>query len=239
MYVFIMPNLTKWNFYYNQEPDGICRANLVYTPYVSPDNKTFCMKFHRNPEYHNVQLENEQWSEDLLDERFQREVDMYRLAKTTVAVADVIDIDESQREIYIKWPGDDFYMMGYGRSYDDVLPDWREQVKQRYREMWSSGILKFSMHPNSWLVYDDGILRPFNWFFSFERNEADRSIHDYLIQLSDSRQEKLAPILQETGVDIKRKYDLWFLQNICFESFRHNYPSDLVDQLLEIKNEFL
>ncbi len=230
-------SLIGWDYYWNEEPGDIYRANLVYTAHVSPDRKTFCMKFFRDVNYHKDPVENALWTENLLEDRFRRELKFYHSAKSIMPVTEVIDVDEKQREIYIRWPGEDFYMMGYRSSYDQVLPNWKEQIKQRFQEMWSLGILKFSMHPNSWLVFDDGILRPFNWFFSFDRKEEQRSIGEYLIQLSDSRREKLLPLLEKFNIDIDKKYDLWNLQNICFESFRHNYPSDLVDELLEIKNK--
>jgi hypothetical protein len=233
-----MKNLSNWNYYYNEEPGDRYRANLVYTAYVSPDNKTFCMRFIRDINYHTDPIENTQWTDELLEERFRRELKFYDIAKHSMPVTNIIDVDEASRSIYLDWPGDDFYMMGYKSSYENVLPNWREQVKQRYSEMWSLGILKFSMHPNSWLVFSDGILRPFNWFFTFSIDEPKKSIGEYLIQISDSRQEKLFPLLEKFQIDIDKKYNLWDLQNICFESFRHNYPSDLVDEILDLKKEF-
>ncbi len=228
-------NISNWNYYYNEEPGDRFRANLVYTAYVSPDNNTLCMKFYRDPGYHTDLEENNLWTDELLEERFQRELKFYNQAKDKIPVAEILDVDERSRSIFLKWPGDDFYMMGYKNSYNSVLPDWKEQMKQRFSEMWSMGILKFSMHPNSWLVYDDGILRPINWFFTFEENESEKSISEYLIQLSDSRQDKLKPLLEKFNIDIERKYKLWDLQNICFESFRHNYPSELIDEILNLK----
>ena len=234
-----MSHLKDWNYYWNEEQGDRFRANLVYTAYVSPDQNTFCMSFHRDPAYHSNLEENKLWTEELLTERFNREISFYEKAKAVMPVADVLDIDIAKREIYLRWPKDDFYMMGYRASYDQVLPNWQYQMKERFQQMWELGILKFSMHPNSWIVYEDNILRPINWFFTFDKNEEDKSIADYLIQLSDSRQDKLGPILESSGIDINKKYDLKILQAICFESFRHNYPSDLIDQLLILQRTTL
>lgn len=230
-----MNDISNWDYYYNEEPGDRFRANLVYTAYVSPDKKTLCMKFFRDSKYHTDLDENKLWTEDLLEERFRRELKFYDLAKDKIPVAEILDVNEQTKSIFLKWPGDDFYMMGYKNSYDAVLPNWREQIKQRFSEMWSLGILKFSMHPNSWIVYEDGILRPINWFFTFDENESEKSIGEYLIQLSDSRQEKLTPLLEKYGIDINKKYKLWDLQNICFESFRFNYPTELIDEILNLK----
>lgn len=233
-----MKNLSDWEYYYNEEPGDRYRANLVYTAYVSPDKKTLCMRFIRDIGYHKDPVENKLWTDDLLEERFRRELKFHSLAKLHTPVVDIIDVDETSRSIFIKWPGDDFYMMGYRKSYDSVLPDWKDQIKQRFTEMWSAGILKFSIHPNSWLLFDDGILRPFNWFFTFSDNEESKSINDFMIQISDSRRDSLGPILKKNGWDLDTKYSLKELQNISLESFRKNYPSDLIDQLKEIKKDF-
>ena len=229
--------MTNWDYYWNEEPGDRFRANLVYTAYISGDRKTLCMSFNRDVNYHSNLEENTLWTEELLAERFQRELKFYNKAAGKIPVAELLDIDENNKKIYIKFPGDDFYMMGYKSSYDQVLPDWRKQITERFKEMWSLGILKFSMHPNSWIVYEDGILRPINWFFTFEEGEPEKSISEYLIQLSDSRQDKLRPLLEKFNIDIEKKYQLWDLQNICFESFRHNYPSELIDSLLSIKKD--
>ena len=229
--------MTNWDYYWNEEPGDRFRANLVYTAYISGDRKTLCMSFNRDVNYHSNLEENTLWTEELLAERFQRELKFYNKAAGKIPVAELLDIDENNKKIYIKFPGDDFYMMGYKSSYDQVLPNWREQITERFKEMWSLGILKFSMHPDSWIVYEDGILRPINWFFTFEEGEPEKSISEYLIQLSDSRQDKLRPLLEKFNIDIEKKYQLWDLQNICFESFRHNYPSELIDSLLSIKKD--
>lgn len=233
-----MNNISNWDYYYNEEPGDKFRANLVYTAYVSPDKKTLCMKFFRDSKYHTDGDENKLWTEELLEERFRRELKFYNLAKHTMPVADVVDVEESSRSIFVKWPGDDFYMMGYRSSYDSVLPNWREQIKQRFTEMWGAGILKFSIHPNSWLLFDDGILRPFNWFFTFSEDEEKKSINDFMIQVSNSRKDSLGPILESNGWNLDTKYSLTELQNISLESFRKNYPAELIDQLKDLKKEF-
>ncbi len=233
-----MKNLSNWEYYYNEEPGDRYRANLVYTAYVSPDKKTLCMKFIRDLGYHKDPIENHAWTEELLEERFRRELKFYNLAKNYTPVAEIVDVDESTRSIFINWPGDDFYMMGYRSSYQNILPDWKEQIKKRFTEMWGAGILKFSIHPNSWLLFDDGILRPFNWFFTFSDIEESKSINDFMIQISDSRRESLGPILESNGWNLDTKYNLTELQNISLESFRKNYPDDLINDLKEIKKEF-
>lgn len=227
-----MKNLTGWDYYWNEELDDRYRANLVYTSLVSADRKTFCMRFHRDPAYHSNLEENKLWTEEILQDRFDRELEMHRKASAIMSTVEILEVDYTTREIYIRWPGDDFYMQGYRSNYDTVLPDWQEQIKEAFRKMWGAGLCKFSMHPNSWLVFDDGILRPFNWFFTIDVSEGPKSVNDYIIQLSDQRQEKLGDL------DLDQKYSIWDLQEICLHSFRHNYPSNLIDELIQIKREY-
>ena len=59
-----------------------------------------------------------------------------------------------------------------------------------------------------------------------------------MIQISNTRRETLAPVLKQYGWDIDTVYSLKELQNIALESFRKNYPQDLIDDLKKIKKEF-
>lgn len=234
-----MANLDNWNYYYNTSNGEQHRANLVYTALVSPDKKTFCMKFIRDKNYHYIEEENKNWTEELLKERFDREIKFYNLAKNNnIPTLDIIDINYKEREIYIKWPGNDFYTMSLTTSYEKILPNWKDQIIERYKEMWSIGVVKLSQHPNSWALFNDGILRPWNWFFTFERSEGLKSLSEFRVQISKDRQEKAMPLLKKYNLTVDKKYNLWFLQDLFFESFRFNYPDDLTDQLLEIKKNF-
>ena len=152
-----------WNYYYNLEGREQVCANLVYTPLVSADKKIFCMSFNRDPAYHK---NNNGWTEEILTERYNRELDFYILAKPVVPTLDIIDVDPSKRKIYLEWHGDDFYMQGVRGGYDSVLSNWQEQWIACIRNMWSASITKMSLHPNSW-ISRDGELVPFNWFFSY------------------------------------------------------------------------
>lgn len=231
-------NTNHWDYYWNEEPGDRFRANLVYTAYISPDRNTLCMSFNRDINYHSSEEENLLWTEDLLTERFNREIKFYNIAKKRMPVADIVDVVESKREIYIRFPKDDFYMMGYRSSYDSVLPNWKEQIIDRFKEMWGLKILKFSIHPNSWIVYEDGILRPFNWFFTFDEGEEDRTINDFMIQISNTRRDTLEPVLKSYGLDLNTKYTLKKLQSIALESFKKNYPHDIIEKLKQLKLEF-
>jgi hypothetical protein len=97
--------------------------------------------------------------------------------------------------------------------------------------MWSQDIIKFSLHPNSW-VAKDGVLIPFNWFFCYDKAEPNITIRNVLKQISYERQEKLGVVLKAAGMDLDTPYNVTTLQQVAFNSFRSNYPADLIDNII-------
>ena len=220
-------NFNDWDYLYNHDGKHYHRANLVYTPYISPDKKTLCMSFNRDTNYHTDTEENKLWTDSLLQERFVRELNFYFMAKKAgIPTLYLQSFDALSRHIFFHWPGADFYTQGF-----DILPNWQEQWLQRINEMWSAGIYKFSLHPNSWVVRE-GTLVPFNWFFSFTKDEAI-VIKDFLIQISSERQEKMEAILKALDLDLDKPYDPYKLQTLAFLSFKYNYPNELIEQVIK------
>jgi hypothetical protein len=231
-----MFDISKWDYYYNIEETELVRANLVYTPYVSPDKKMFCMSFNRDIGYHTDPDENILWTDELLADRFKREIIFHDKASKIMPVLKLITIDYDNRRIFLEWHGDDFLMQGIKNdSYEQVLPDWQEQWTELLHKMWSIGIYKISLHPNSWTVHN-GTLIPFNWFFCFDINEPHVTIRSLLVQISAGRQEKLAAVLESNNIDLDILMAPVSLQIIAFNSFRHNYPRDLIDNILNDLN---
>jgi hypothetical protein len=228
----------SWDLYYNLEGNELVRANLVYTPYVSADKTTFCMEFQRNPLYHNDPAENAQWSEEDLEQRFLREIQFHSRASSVMPTLDLKDVDYQKRKIFFNWHGNDFYMQGLvAGGYDNVLPNWQEQWQNLIKKMWSIDLIKISLHPNSWVAHN-GVLIPFNWFYSYDSNEYT-TIRGMLKQISSSRQEKMFPLLKEYGLDIDTEYSIKKLQPIAFNSFRSNYPAELINTIINYTNDIL
>ncbi|CAB4126054.1 hypothetical protein UFOVP181_184 [uncultured Caudovirales phage] len=227
-----MPDLSKWKYYYNLEGTELVRANLVYTPYVSPDNTTFCMSFNRDPKYHRYPAEETQWTQQDLVTRFEREIKFHERASTIMPTLAIKDIDISNRQIFLEWHGDDFLMQSISKGYDTVLPDWQTQWRDLIRKMWSINISKFSLHPNSWTV-KDGVLIPFNWFFCYDTNASPITIRSVLQQISTERLQKIKSVLEQNNLDLDTPYDIKTLQKIAFNSFRSNYPNELIDSIIQ------
>lgn len=231
-----MINTENWNYYYNVDNGQQIRANLVYTPLVSSDNKNFCMWFYRDYKYHFDIEQNKKWTEELLTDRFNKELKYWKIAKEYVPTLEIIDVDFNQRKIIIEWPGDDFYMQSYNKDKDHVLKNWKYYWKCNLKKLWENNVVKLSLHPNSWVV-KDGMLVPFNWFFCYDRDTGNDCLNDLLIQISDNRLEKLYDLYKMLGLDPTKHYSADELQIIALNSFKSNYDEDLIKEALTLLNE--
>lgn len=226
-------DVTNWDLYWNIEGTDCYRANLVYTAYRSPDKKHFCQWFIRDIRYHNDNDENSLWTEQLLEDRFRKEIKFHAVASQSMPTLKIVEIDELQRKIIYEWPGDDFFMQSiYAGSREAVLPNWKEQWVELIEKMWQSNITKLSLHPNSWTV-DNGVLIPFNWFYCYDTDTGTDSFSNMSIQISSGRKENLYPILEKFNIDWDKEYPVKDLQLIAFNSFRNNYPKELIDGVIE------
>lgn len=223
----------KWDLYWNIDNGYLCRANLVYSAYVSKDRKHFCMWFNRDTDYHSDIDENSKWTTEMLTNRFENEIKFYTKASKTMPVLEMADIDYQNRSIIFQWPGDDFMMQSYyAGSMDAVLPDWKTQWLSRLEEMWNLNITKLSLHPNSWTVRD-GVLVPFNWFFCYDTDTDTDSFSNFSIQISSGRMEGLWKVFETVGINFEDTYPVKKLQEAAFHSFKKNYPEDLMNIALE------
>lgn len=228
-----MIDISNWNLYWNSENQETFRANLVYSAYRSPDTKHFCQWFVRDPAYHTCPEENAQWTEALLENRFRKELKYHAIASKTMPVLPMVDVDESTRQVVYEWPGDDFLMQAYTRpSREHVLFNWQEQWIQLIEKMWLANITKLSLHPNSWTVHD-GVLIPINWFYCYDTDTDTDSFENMNIQISSGRKENLYPILEKFNIEWHKQYPVKQLQQIAFNSFRKNYPKELIDKAID------
>lgn len=190
------------------------------------------MDFNRDTLYHTDAVENAKWTDEDLQERFERELRFRNRASMVMPVVNVIDVDYYKRRIFLEWPGDDFYMLAYkAGGYEKVLPNWQEQWTDLIKKMWSVNLLKISLHPNSWIVREERLV-PFNWFYSYDVHETV-TIRSMLKQISEGRQEKMFPLLEQHGLELDKPYPIKNLQPIAFNSFRANYPAELIDNIVK------
>ena len=226
----------KFEYYYNNIPiHKKVRNNLIYTSLISKDKKTFCQWYYNDTEYHRGK--NQIVDPALMEEKWQREVEFLLLMQKHYPnhIPDIIDIDYKERKIYLKIDGVDFWQQHYDKncSYDNVLPDWREQHLEIFRSHRSLGFYKISLHPSSYFIVD-GKLKSINYFFCHRDDEPQQTMENFRSHISIDRQEKLEPILKKIGVTWTSNL-LWNeFQIIALESFRSNYPNNFIDQAIQL-----
>lgn len=225
-----------FEYYYNDIPgQGLCRNNLIYTSLMSTDKQTFVQWYHNDTEYHKGQ--NEVVDPSKMSEKWARELCWLNHMATHYSniVPKIKDIDLVNKKIYLEVDGLDFWNCAKcnQENYDKVLPDWQEQMLAIIRTHKEAGLYKFSMHPSSYFIVD-GKLKSINYFFCYHKDEGPISIADHSSHIHSGRQEIMRDQLAGLGLDWDSLQPLNKLQQLCFESFRSNYPDDFIDKAKDI-----
>lgn len=227
-----------FNYYYNNVPGkGQCRNNLIYTSLISDDQKTFCQWYHNDTEYH--QRHNEVVDTSLMDEKFKREIKYLELMGTNYPeLVPKYDIDIINKKIYLEIDGPDMWERAgcKGTNYSNVLPDWKEQMLNIIKAHQELGLYKYSMHPSSYFIVG-GNLRSINYFFAYHKREPGITIRSVLSHISHDRREVLIPNIEKMGLDLDSVQDLSVLQMLCFDSFKNNFDSAVMDEAKKIYNQ--
>lgn len=228
--------MSKYRYYYNITPEaGKVRNNLVYTSLISTDQKTFVQWFHNDSEYHMGM--NEIVDPALMESKWLREVGILLEMQQTNSdlIPEILEIDFQNRKIFLKIDGVDFWQQSLDRAkpFDDVLPDWQDQMLDIITSHKNLDLYKFSLHPNSYFVVD-GSLKSINYFFSYKGTEPLITIEEHRSHISKQRQQQMEDKIKMLGLDWTSKLPFNKLQRLCFESFRSNYVDDYIDKAIEI-----
>lgn len=226
----------KYDYYWNNIPGvGLSRNNLIYTSLISEDKKTFVQWYFNDVNYH--QDQNEVVDPALMKDKWDREICyLYQMSRYYPdLVPKIKNIDILEKKIYLEIDELDFWNRAgcLTENYDSVLPDWQEQmlnIIQAYKDL---GWYKFSMHPSSYFIVD-GKLKSINYFFVYNKDEGPISIADHSSHIHSQRQAIMRTQVEAMGLDWNRPQPLNKLQQLCFESFRTNYPADFIEKAKEI-----
>lgn len=227
----------NYEYYYNNVPGiGLTRNNLIYTSLISSDKKTFVKWYHNDSEYHKGQ--NQVVDSSLMDEKWNREIHfLHNMAYHTPSmVPEILEVDVPNRKIYLKVDGLDFWNRAdcTTENYDAVLPDWQDQMCDIVKAHKARGWSKYSMHPSSYFLVD-GQLKSINYFFTYSVNEGPITITDHLSHIHSDRQTKMREHTEQMGIDWNAKHPLDLLEQLCWESFRSNYPAEFIERVKCIK----
>jgi hypothetical protein len=226
----------KFNYYYNDVPGvGLTRNNLIYTSLISEDKKTFVQWYYNDTEYHKGQ--NEIVDPAKMDEKWNREICYLNLMGTYYPdLVPEFDIKILERKIYLKIDGMDFWNRANCNveNYDKVLPDWQEQMMEIIKAHKELGWHKYSMHPSSYFVVN-GKLKSINYFFTYSKDEPCISIKEVESHIHSNRQAEMRKNLNLLGIEWDKPQPWDIMDQLCWESFRTNYPSDFIEKAKCIK----
>jgi hypothetical protein len=226
----------KFNYYYNQIPGEIpSRNNLIYTSLMSEDQKTFVQWYYNDIVYHKDQ--NEILDPKLMNEKFQRELKFLYLMEKYYPrmIPKIKKVDLIEKKIYLEVDGLDFWNLANCDivNYNKVIPNWQDQMLEILKAHKNLGLYKYSLHPSSYFVVG-GYLKSINYFFTYSEEEGPISIANHSSHIHSNRQEIMRSQVEKMGLSWNDPQPLNKLQQLCFESFRTNYPNDFIDEAKKI-----
>ena len=220
----------EFEYYYNNVPGkGLCRNNLIYTSLISKDQKTFCQWFYNDEGYHGGH--NQVVNPDLMEEKWNREIKY--LSLMSVKYPDLVpkyEIDAKNRKIYLEIDGPDMWELAgcTGTNYSQVIPDWDVQMLNILKAHKELGLTKYSLHPSSYFIVD-GKLKSINYFFTYDKEDANISLRSVMSHISEERQKDLFPKMSAMGIDVNAPTPHKDIQLLAFESFKTNFCDDVME----------
>lgn len=226
----------NFEYYFNNVPGkGLCRNNLIYTSLINQDKTLFCQHYKNDTGYHKGQ--NQIVDPKLMNDKWQREIKFLLEMKNIYPdiVPEITNIDLNNKKIYMKIQGVDFWQQTLDNNctYDDILPNWREQMINIFRSHKSLGIYKYSLHPSSYFIVD-GYLKSINYFFCYKDSDNPISLRSVMSHISDERQADLFTKMKSMGIDADTLTSFKDIQLLAFESFKTNFPADFMDECKKI-----
>jgi hypothetical protein len=192
--------------------------------------------YYNDTEYHKGQ--NQVVDADKMQEKWLREVNYLTQMRNVFPdlVPTIIKIDLDQRKLFLKIDGPDFWEQAGcdHKNFDSVLPNWQEQMITIIKAHKKLGIYKYSMHPSSYFVVD-GKLKSINYFFAYRNSEPNFSIADVESHIYSTRQDEMRKHLTALGIDWYKAQPFDILEELCWESFRTNYPTDFIEKVKCLK----
>jgi len=224
---------TKFNYYYNNVPgSGLCRNNLIYTSLISEDKKTFCQWYYNDTIYHKNQ--NQVVDPKLMEEKWHREIHYLSSMAwhNPDMVPKILEVNMSDRKIYLEIDGPDFWeQAGCNKAnYNNVLPDWQDQMIAIIQAHKDLGWHKYSMHPSSYFLIN-GQLKSINYFFTYSDKEDTISIVDVESHIYSTRQDEMRKHLDSLGIEWDKPQPWAIMDQLCWESFRTNYPDEFIERV--------
>jgi hypothetical protein len=168
-----------------------------------------------------------------MEEKWMREVNHITQMRNKFPdmIPNITQIDMYSKKLYMEVQGVDFWQQTLDNNctYDNILPNWREQMLDIFRAHKSLGIYKYSLHPSSYFVVD-GKLKSINYFFCYRDIDPMISLRSVISHISEDRQADLFPKMSAMGLDVDMPTPHKQIQMLAFESFKTNFPDDVMEE---------
>ena len=224
-----------YEYYWNNVPGiGLCRNNLIYTSLADKDLTKFVQWYYNDGEYHRGQ--NQVVDPVLMEEKFKREVKYLSLmAEKFPDLVPEFELDVENKKIFLSIDGKDFWNRAgcLTENYDNVLPDWQDQMLEIIKAHKSLGFHKYSMHPSSYFVVN-GKLKSMNYFFTYHEDEPCVSIAEVESHIYSTRQTEMRKHLESLGIEWNTPQSWDVMDKLCWNSFRTNYPTEFIEKALNV-----
>jgi hypothetical protein len=174
-------NTDNWNYYHKIDPieKRMVRSNMLYTPLVSPDGKTFCMHWDDKSEYQLKHGERYQFP-FLIEYFFNKEIENLDFFKGRSWSQEILDIDHSNKKIFFKWYGGTLnnilYSLTDNKSLNQECPGWKTQISNIIKDIYNSGYYKVSLYPHCFYLDDNNSIRTFDMYATFKKDDCFVSI---------------------------------------------------------------
>jgi hypothetical protein len=160
-------NINEWNPYYKIDPteNRLVRSNMLYTPLVNPEGNVFCMNWDPVHPYQTMHGPRPDFTPELLEFFFEREVTHLKLFNNYTWSPEVIDIDEQNKMIFFKWYGETCNNIVYSdRTLDRECFNWQQQLYSIIDDIVNAGYYKMSLYPHCFYIDSDNQLHTFDFY---------------------------------------------------------------------------
>jgi len=195
----------NWKPYLKLDYQGRpCMAQQTYEPLVSDDGKTFCCNYSFPNDYQYMETADRPlYTNEIVEWFFYNELTYIEVFKDKSYAPEVIDVDYTNRKIYLKW---------YGKSCNQIMyssnpwpqEQWRKQIRDIIIDQYDTGIYKLTMYPHCHYIDDDNNMRAIDWYGCVPIEEPyieEKYMQGIIHETAQFR-------LNETGQPIENKLNL-------------------------------
>jgi hypothetical protein len=139
-------------------------AQQTYEPLVSKDGKTFCKNYAWPNEYQYRETKDRPlYTAEVTDWFFHNELKYIEQFADKPYAPEVIDINYSDRKIYLKWYGVSCNQIIY-RPHFWPKHTWLKQIKDIMLDIYNEGVYKLTMYPHCHYISAEGNMRAIDWY---------------------------------------------------------------------------